>query len=61
LVDFKLTKTDKTSDLVETNLSYHRKEMSDRDKDNNDDDDDGANQNQNNFKRHLFHSTFNIQ
>ena len=55
MVDFKLTKTDKTSDLVETNLSYHRKEMSDMDKDNNDDDDDGANQNQNNFKRHLFH------
>jgi len=41
LVDFKLTKTDKTSDLVETNLSHHRKEMSDRDKDD-DDDDDGA-------------------
>ena len=61
MVDFKLTKTNKTSDLVETNLSYLRKEMSDRDKDNNDDDDDGANQNQNNFKRHLFHSTFNIQ
>ena len=38
MVDFKLTKTDKTSDLVETNLSYHRKDMSDRDKDNNDDD-----------------------
>ena len=38
MVDFKLTKTDKTSDLVETNLSHHRKEMSDRDKD----DDDGA-------------------
>ena len=63
MVDFKLTKTDKTSDLVETNLSYHRKEMSDMDKDNNDDDDDGANQNQNNLKQHLFHfiqhSTFN--
>ena len=61
MVDFRLTKSDKTSD--KTNLSYHRKEMSDRDKDNNDDDDDGANHNQNNLKQHLFHfiqhSTFN--
>ena len=39
MVDFKLTKTDKTSDLVETNLSYYRKKMSERDKDNDDDDD----------------------
>ena len=64
MVDFKLTKTDKTSDLVETNLSYHRKEMSDRDKDNNDDDDDdddGAIQIIKIISSDIFsfHSTFN--
>ena len=55
MVDFKLTKTDKTSDLVETNLSYHRKEMSDMDKDNNDDDD-GAK-----ISSDIYFISFNIQ